>query len=335
MSNNISALVIGCGSIGERHAQNLAQLGVEIELYDSDTTRMEELSGRYDVPKYDSLNNALQASPDLAFICTPHDSHVSLAREVLKRKCDIFIEKPISNRKQEAVDLIHTVQESDIVHMIGCNYRFHPAIATVKNHLERKDIGEVYSANINLGSYLPDWHPWEDHKQMYSAKPGVGGVLLDNIHAINFANWFFGEAKSIMAYVGYDSSLGIPTEDRANMVVEYDEGILCTIMIDYLNRPSLFSGHIIGELGSIRWGPTHESVQIYDPESQSWIDSTGYKDWELNEMYLAMTDHLLRCVSARKPTVSPLQDGVHDLKIALAAKESNAKGKRVILSEVI
>jgi predicted dehydrogenase len=333
MSHNISVLIVGCGSIGERHARNLSRLGIEFELYDSDPKRMGEVSSEYDVPQYEQLSDALTGDTNLAFVCTPHDTHIPIAQEALNQNYDLFVEKPLSNTQDDAFELISRVRDSDVVHMIGCNYRFHPAIATVKSQLDDGNIGQIYSANISLGSYLPDWHPWEDHRQMYSAKPGVGGVLLDNIHAINFANWFFDGARSTMAYIGYDSNLEIPTADRANLIIEYNDGILCSITVDYLNRQPLFSGHITGELGTIRWGPSHKSVQVFDPVTQSWNDLVSYADWETNDMYMAMTNHLLTCVRDGIQTSCTLEDGFRDLQMALAARESHLKGERVYLDD--
>lgn len=46
------------------------------------------------------------------------------------------------------------------------------------------------------GDYLPDWQPWEDHRQGYAARRAMGGgTILTLIHAIDVLYWFFGSAR--------------------------------------------------------------------------------------------------------------------------------------------
>src|SRR6266478_3305511 len=93
------ALVVGCGSIGRRHARNLKSLGVQ-QLGFCDTSPKalevcrEELSGE----TFDDYGEALQKfSPDLALICTPPVYHVEEALAALGAGAHVFIEKPLSH----------------------------------------------------------------------------------------------------------------------------------------------------------------------------------------------------------------------------------------------
>ena len=40
--------------------------------------------------------------------------------------------------------------------MIGCNLRFHECIIKIKKLVEKNTIGEIISAKVEWGSYLPD-----------------------------------------------------------------------------------------------------------------------------------------------------------------------------------
>ena len=324
-----SALIIGCGSIGSRHAKNLDSLGIDLSVFDIDTNEQRELAEELDANMPTSVKDGLAENPDMAFICTPSNHHVQPAKKAAEAGCALFVEKPLSNNMEGVEELVQTAEEHELISMIGCNYRFHPAIKEIKRLLHEDAVGEIISARIETGSYLPDWHPWEDYREMYSAKEGIGGVLLDAIHGINYGRWFFEDESLVSGFLGYESSLEIETEDTASLLVKYENGIQCEYHFDYVQRIPIRSGQITGESGMIRWGGKDKQVVRFDIEKDQWIVERGYEDYETNEMYLEMTKHFLKCVENRKQTTSPLHEGQKDLDIAIKAKESYESGKHI------
>lgn len=328
---NKAAFIIGCGSIGERHAGNLNSLGVDISVFDIDKEKQQEVASKVNAESHNSLEEGFAENPDMAFICTPSNHHISPAQQAAEAGCDLFVEKPLSNNAEDVENLIKTVEDKNLISMVGCNYRFHPAIQKVKQLIDDECVGNIVSARIEMGSYLPDWHPWEDYRNMYSAKEGVGGVLLDAIHGINYGRWFFGNEELVTGVLSDDSSLEIETEDTASLITRYKTGIQCEYHFDYVQRTPIKSGQITGEMGSIRWGGVEESVRRYDLEKEDWITEELYNDWEVNQMYISMLEHFLYCVTEREETTSPLKDGWNDLQLVLAAKKSSEQGEHIQL----
>lgn len=325
-----SALVIGCGSIGSRHAQNLASAGVDIYAYDTDEARRNELATAVNGTSTSSISDGV-AVADLVFVCTPSDYHIPPAQQAADAGCDIFIEKPLSNNEVGVSALIETVARKDLITMVGCNFRFHPAMKCVRELLENGQIGNVVSARIETGSYLPDWHPWEDYREMYSAQEGVGGVLLDAIHGINYGRWFFGDESEVTAMLGFESSLEIETEDTASLITRYANDVQCEYHFDYVQRTPLRSGHITGEEGSIRWGDIEETVHRYDVDADEWLLEQDYSQWDIDQMYIDMLGHFLDSIRNRRKTTSPIETGWKDLQLVQAAKKSSREGIHVTL----
>lgn len=326
-----TALVVGCGSIGSRHAHNLSSIGVDVSLYDTDHTRSDTVATQVDGEPYDSLRAGLGADPDVVFVTTPSNHHITPAQKAAAAGCDLFIEKPLSNTKDGVEELLDTIERQNLTTMIGSNMRFHPAIETAKQLLDDNRIGSVVSARIEGGSYLPDWHPDDDYRTMYSAKAGVGGALLDYIHELNYAQWLFGDITAISAMFGESSSLEIETEDTAALISRTTTDTLVEFHLDYIQRAYSRSYHTIGEEGTIRWEWEEPTVRRYDPRDECWITEAEWPDWELNQMYRDEIDHFLSCVEKGKKTRSPVTDGYRDLEIALAAKESGATGKQITI----
>lgn len=329
---SLTALVIGCGSIGTRHAENLACLGLDVSVYDIDPEQRRRLASSVDGQTFETLDTALETEPDIAVVATPSGNHVAPARKAARAGCDLFVEKPISSDEVGAADLVEVVETGGLISMIGCNLRFHPAIATLHELVDEDAIGSVIAARIEGGSYLPEWHPDEDHREMYSATEGIGGALLDYIHEINYARWIFGSAERVTAMLGYESSLEIETEDTAALIVKFGDNTLCEIHVDYVQRTYSRSYQVIGEEGTIRWQWDEPKVQRYDPDASCWLTEASWSsDWELNSMYVEEMKHFLECVRRQEETLCPVDEGYRDLQVALAAKESAETGRHIQL----
>lgn len=190
----------------------------------------------------------------------------------------------------------------------------------------------MVSARIEGGSYLPDWHPDEDYREMYSAKSEVGGALLDYIHKVNYARWDFGEIKTVTAMLGKDSNLDIETEDTAALVTRTSDNVIVEFHLDCVQRDYSRSYYVIGEEGTIRWEWGDKSVRRYDPEDEIWITEDIWDESrDINQMYVDEVQHFISCVEQGGETVSPIQDGYRDLQVALAAKESASSGSHISL----
>src|ERR1041385_8853720 len=106
-SNNHRALVVGAGSIGQRHLKNLRALGVaQLMACDPDSQRLEAVS-ELEVRGFADFSEALAVGkPEMVLICTPPVFHVMQAIEALKIGADVFVEKPLSDRLEKVDCLI-------------------------------------------------------------------------------------------------------------------------------------------------------------------------------------------------------------------------------------
>src|SRR5687767_863750 len=93
-----SVLVIGCGSIGERHLRCFSGTGratvVAADTVPATRARMKET---YAVETTDDWKGSLRSGRhDVAVICTPAPLHVDMATHALECGVNILIEKPLS-----------------------------------------------------------------------------------------------------------------------------------------------------------------------------------------------------------------------------------------------
>jgi len=294
-------VVVGLGSIGKRHSNNLKVLGHEV----------------ISCHRNDNLKKILEKEkPDGVLVCNPTSMHLKPAMTAAEAGVNIFVEKPISHNLKGIDKLLATVKKKKLILMVGYNLRFEPELAKIKKQLSQKSIGKIKLAKIFVGSYLPDWHPNEDHRQSYSAKKDLGGgVLLDLSHEINYAIWFFGKAKTVKAKLKKAAELEIETEAVADLEVEFESGVKAQIHLDYVSREHKRSLEVKGDKGFLNW-------------DYAAIKNSG---WDSNEMYVEEIKSFIQAIKEKnKPRISG-DEAKHVLEIIEAAKESSKSGAMVKL----
>jgi predicted dehydrogenase len=316
-------LIAGFGSIGRRHFRNLRALGEEeIVIYHSghSTLPEDELAG---FPVENDLRAALAHQPGAVIVANPTALHLDVAIPAAKIGCHLLIEKPISHSLARINELEAAVRDNHCQVLVGFQFRFHPTLQQVKKLLDGGAIGELISARAQWGEYLPGWHPWEDYKQGYAARPELGGgVVLTLSHPLDYLRWLLGEVDSLSAFTSR-LGLGLPVEDSACINLRFQNGCLANVQLDYIQRPASHTLEIVGSRGSLRWdnfdgilrlsttdgpGSTVSVQEFYPPEG-----------FERNTMFLEELRHFGEVIHGTTAPRCSLNDGKIALQLALAA----------------
>jgi len=326
----MKALVLGGGSIGKRHLQNLKALSsVELGLVETNAERRGAIVEGLGVTEFAGLSDGLNWSPDFVVVSSPSHLHVEQAIEVVRHGCDVFIEKPLSHTINGLAELVELVARKKLVSLVGCNMRFHPGPLKVKELLQEGLAGKILFARIHAGSYLPSWRPDADYRDNYAAREETGGgCILDGIHEIDLARWYLGEVQEVFCVADHLSSLEISTEDVAVLLCRHSNSAVSEIHLDYVQRTYERGCQIAGEKGSIFWDFNDKQVRFCDSNGHSTIFPQP-EEWQLNQMYLDEMRHFLDCVHTRNTTVLSVPDAVSVMQIAFAAKASNRQGRMV------
>ena len=321
-------LVVGTGSIGQRHCRNLRALGHEVLAWDADPARLQEVETVPAVKTVSSFAEGLGAGPDAALVCTPPALHLEPARRALEAGAHLFVEKPISHTSEGVQALIEEAARRGRLLMVGFNLRFLPSLRRVKALLDEKRVGKALVARAEFGAYLPDWRPGRDYRNNYAVSAALGGgILLDAIHELDYLGWLFGDAAEVFCAAGHCSELAGDTEDLAELTVRFESGVLAQVHLDYLQRIYRRNLQVIAETGVILWDyPTH-AVAVQGGESGD--NEARVDDGDPNAMYLEELRHFIRCVEGQE---SPLMDGreaLRSLQLVEAAKRSVREGRWV------
>jgi predicted dehydrogenase len=281
---------------------------------------------------FKSLRKCIVERPKVALITDVTSEHVETAINLANSGINLFIEKPLSNSFSNVKKLIRVVKKKKLVTMIGCNLRFHPCIKKIKEIISKNEIGKVISVHVENGSYLPDWHMYEDYRNSYAARKDLGGgVVLTCIHEIDYLYWFFGNVKEVFSITGKFSDLEIAVEDLSSILLRFRNGIIAEVHLDYFQNPAFRSCKIIGTKGTIYWDSNINSVKVYDVKKKRWGVKMKLKEFDENETYINEISHFLNCVKNNSKTINTVEDGVKTLEIALAIKKASESKKMVKL----
>ena len=344
-------LFCGLGGIGQRHLRNLRQLlgdelqvhayrvrGQRIKLRDNLTVdEGADLERDYAIVVHHDLAEALAEKPAAALICNPNSLHVPVALECVRAGVPVFMEKPLASDLAGIDQLLAEVEQRRLPFHVGYNFRFHPGLQRLKALLESGFFGRLLSVRSEIGEYLPNWHRYEDYRQMYAARADQGGgVVLSQIHEMDLIYWFFGLPRSIVTHGGQLSHLEIDVEDTASSLMRCDNAMGSFPILlhqDYLQRPPVRCFKIVGDAGYAEIDLLANRLRVYGAEGEL-SEENDFPGFVRNDMFLAQARHFLDCVNGSATPQVSLHDGLQSLRLALAALRSLKEGREVALSEV-
>jgi predicted dehydrogenase len=337
-------LLVGLGGIGQRHVRNLRTLcgdAIDIIAYrvrcdtplltDSlQVAAAESVEDRYRVRTFFDLNSALAEKPDFGFICNPSSLHVPIALALAEANCHLLIEKPLSDSLDGIDSLIEICERRGLAALVAYQWRFHPLLIRVRSLLEEGALGQLISVQAEVGEYLPGWHPYEDYRRMYAARRDQGGgVILSQIHEMDYLYWLFGAPSRVVAMGGTRSRLGIDVEDTAAILMDMG-GLPVHLHADYLQRPGRRALRIVGDTGVIVADLLAPRLTVF--KEGMLAEEALFEGFARNQLFLDEMRHFLDCVAGKAKPVVTLRDGAVSLRMALAARASLEIGRIVTLA---
>lgn len=325
----MKVLVIGFGSIGKRHANNLMKFKqIEVSICSKNKEALDWK--KKGITVYTTIEEALKEQHDIGFVCNETSLHTETAIKLAKNNYNIFLEKPLSNSLKNISILFNLIKKKKLITMIGCNMRFHDGIKKMKELLDQNEIGRIISVSVENGSFMPEWHPWEDYKNSYASRKKLGGgVVLTQIHEIDYLYWFFGKVGEVFSISDKLSDLEIDVEDYSGSLIKFKNKVVAELHLDYFQKPSKRTCKIIGTRGQIKWDWENNHVQIYKYKNKKWVTKIIQKDMDRNKMYVEEISYFLNCVKKKKTPMNSIIEAIEPQKIALAIKKSAQSGRKI------
>ncbi|SET17824.1 Gfo/Idh/MocA family protein [Paenibacillus sp. NFR01] len=135
---------------------------------------------------------------DLIDINAPSDAHKEIALAAAKAGKHIFCEKPLALSLADSREMLEAAEAAGILHMVGFNYRFSPAVQLVKKLVDSGRLGKIYHFRA---WFLQDWildpeFPLVWRLQKEIAGSGSHGDL--GAHLIDLAHYLVGDMQEVI-----------------------------------------------------------------------------------------------------------------------------------------
>jgi predicted dehydrogenase len=336
--DEISLAVIGAGHWGPGLIRSFDTPPVSRVrvVVDRDAGRLEQVRGRF--PSVNITDNADAVWTDPAIqavvIATPTSTHYALVKAALNAGKHVLVEKPITTRTEEAMELTALAERLGLVMLVGHIFIFNQAVQRVRKYIESGDLGRVFYVSMvrtNLGPIRMDVNASWD-------------LASHDVSIVNY--WLGSQPESVSALGGNWINPGI--EDAVFTTMRYPGNILVNIHASWLNPRKARDITVAGEKRMLTFDDMNmnEPVRIYDKQvtdkttKPGFIDSfasfrASVRDGDITipkifsgEPLRAECDHFLDCIRNKKAPIVGGQEATAVVRTLEAIDRSMRDGGR-------
>jgi len=322
-------LVVGCGSIGERHLRCLQKTGrAQVVACESRQTLLERVCQEYKVPGFASYNEALKSqSFDGVVICTPANTHIALASMALRAGAALLIEKPLSTNLESIEEFKKEVEKT--IRYVAIAYVYHsiPAFAAARKFLDEGTLGKPLQVSVVAGQHFPTFRP--AYREIYYTRHETGGGAIQDAltHLVNAVEWLVGPTNRIACEARHQMLEGVEVEDTVSASARNGD-VLVTYSLNQFQVANEMTFQIHCEGGSV----------MIEVHQQRWATFLrGTPNWQFHptpvshrdDFYIAQVHAFLDGLEGKPTSLCTLEQAVQTLRVNLAALESARTGQTV------
>ena len=324
MPPSLQVAIIGCGSMGEIHAQCLSRIeGVRIHAFcDMEEQRAQMLCDRFG-GTYATTNPERvlrDDAVDAVYICTHHDTHSALAIRAAEEHKHVMIEKPLALTLQECYDVGNAVEKHGITLMTGFKMRYYPSVTRVKQFIP--------SPFVTIAQMMDS--RWPDDFWANDPVKGGGNVLSQGCHTMDLVcHLNASKPVRIFAEGGNFTHPGREITDNIAATIRFENGSVASIaqgdsgQTPFVSKFSFQvtdgrkSAHLRNRLKTVTLFDGDNTTEVVDPEEYGFPEENS--------------DFVRSLLSRKPPPISHL-DGLRATLLVLKAFESLKSGLPQTLS---
>lgn len=329
-----SVLVIGCGSIGERHVRCFKNTGrAELTAFDLNPAILDTVARKYGIETVEDPVAALRDSRITScVIATPAPSHIPLAVEGVSHCKPVLIEKPLALNYLDILPLIEAVGKWPSVEVrIGYVLHCYTAFAEARKAVQDGRIGEALAIQLISGQDFSFYRP--GYEKTYYRKHETGGGLIQDVltHYSNLVGWFVGPAQSVSVDADHLYLPEVDVEDTLSATARNGK-VLVSYAVTQFQATSEFTFLIHGKDGSIRVEVHRERWGLMNRGESSWRwHSAPQPDRDM--AYMAQANAFLDAIEGKPDCLATLEEGIRATRFSQAALKSWKTGTRQYLNQ--
>jgi len=321
--------VIGAGSMGKNHARVCSELQ-DVELagvYDIEKNTAKIVAERFRTTAYASYQEMLP-KVDAVIIATPTSTHFEITQKALSLGKHVLVEKPICDIIENAQTMVKTAEKEHLVLATGHIERHNPAVAFVKEGIQKNRFGDVISLSSQRVSNLP-------------GRIRDVGVILDfGVHDIDVMRFLSGEVTSVYAKAGVFTKK-IHYEDHATILLNFENDVCGVVAVNWLTPIKIRKIFLTCSQQFVEMDYIDQSVTISSSSFKTVNEMDLYHvpmQFTSNHIALERKEPLkneiqdfVNAVQTSKKPLATGQDGLMALRIAHGALQSYKTGEVIRL----
>lgn len=333
---NLTALVVGLGSMGRRRVRNMAALGIgRIIGFDTREDRRLESVERYGIETVTTFDAGMALDPDALIISTPPHRHLEYAHGAIAAGVHFFME---ANCFIEGMaELVDALRDAKLVAAPSRTWWFVEDVKKIKELLDAGALGTPAMFQHHCGHALPLWHPWEDYRTFYGGWADAKGAGWDMVgFELYGLTRLFGPVKSLSAMYGKRATFDAPIDDTFQLNLEFAAGALGHAMIEVVSPVSYRTLRVVSETGVIAWDHVAHTVDLFTAAGGEWTHfalDPGHSEpmyHAAEEPYIEEMDTFFRAVTGQAPYPATFEDELAMMRLVDGVRESQETGRRVV-----
>lgn len=366
MNQNLRYGIIGAGSMGREHIENIKIMGGANVTAICDPLEASRLAAQAMAPEaisFQDHRDLLESGlVDAVVISTPNDTHATVLRDALATEIAVFIEKPLATTIQDCKDIVDWDSKRTGLTWMGLEYRFMPPVAEVISRAREGQVGNIHQVSIR--EHREPFYPKVESWNRFAER--TGGTLVEKCcHYFNLMDLILGE-HPVQVFASGNQDVNHLNEqyegqsanmiDNAYVILDYPSGARAMLDLCMFGEGSFDKEivTIVGDEGKLESFLPSQNIR-YSRRSD-WGQKSGWdskagtgRGVELKQVidlsikYLghhygaSFVEHIKfrDAVKNGSPAEVTLQDGLTSVATGLAAHKSINEGRVVKLEEIL
>lgn len=228
LSSSPLTLVIGCGSIGERHVRTFLSTGrVGVIACDNRQATREHMTAAYGVEAVADWVPALRnPAVTSVVIATPAISHVEIAIRCLDAGRHVLIAKPLSLDLDGVDQLVAARNRAGRYAAVAYVLHFVPALQAARQFLLGGSFGPIRHIAVNTGQHFPPFRP--AYREIYYRDRAQGGGAIQDAltHMANAVEWVAGPTNRVFCDADHQVLEGVTVKDAVNATARNGDALV-------------------------------------------------------------------------------------------------------------
>lgn len=310
---------IGCGAFANMvHYPSLNEMeDVEISaICDIDKEKLNNTGEKYKIEKrYNDYKKMFEENElNGVFIIMPPYHLYDLVIDALKRKLNVFIEKPPGITLFQTKNMADLASKNKCKTMVGFNRRFIPLLKKVREIVEKK--GPIIQV---VSTFYKNMYP-----NFLYYNGAVDILTCDAIHAVDVLRWLCGEVKNVKSII---KSYYSDTPNAFNAIIEFEKGATGILLTNWSvgKRIHTFELH---SLGISAFVDCNDKAIIYtdnkeEPEIISTFDVSKSNQLYRFYGYYDEDKHFIESIKENKEPECNFSDAVKTMELVEKIYKSN------------